>query len=58
MIDLQKVKDAEIDFGLGNSDGHDLLMMVGPMVDEIRHLRARLDSALSMIAATYLEVEK
>jgi hypothetical protein len=44
-VDLQKTRDAEIDFGLGHSDGTAVLMLIGPMSDEIRYLRAALDEA-------------
>jgi hypothetical protein len=74
MIDLEEVRQAEIDFGLRNTDGHEVLMLIGPMADEIRHLRGRLrrikriaegdyfgasDRKRALIAiVTYSEVEK
>jgi hypothetical protein len=50
MIDLEKVRQAEIDFGLGNTDGHEVLMLVGPMADEIRRLRGAIQSVEAICA--------
>jgi hypothetical protein len=41
-VDLDKVRDAEVAFGLGASDGHEVLMLIGPMANEIRELRTAL----------------
>jgi len=52
-LDLDAIRDAEVKAGLDwNLDNaHPLLMVVGPLVDEIRELRAARDSARDWAAA-------
>lgn len=53
MIDLEQVRNAETAFGLGDSDGHEVLMLIGPMADEIRTLRATLRRVHRIASSNY-----
>jgi hypothetical protein len=55
-VDLDAAREAECAFGLGYSDGHDVLMLIAPMVDEIRYLRAALEQARSIAVRLEQEV--
>jgi hypothetical protein len=54
MIDLEKVREAEIAFGLGDTDGTEVLLLLGPMADEIRHLRTRLGRIKRIASGNYV----